>query len=248
MTNAFLRTPLFVAAAGLLASGCLGRGGPDLVDVAEVDAAGYRTIRHQEGAYDEDALVDTREGPDILAAIQQAPQQQAAGRAPTQIAQVTPGLSLCDVVQAPPEVQAAVVSLPPLAEVRGVTLIRAPVTGGCIVSGFGMADVRGRPNGGLDFFGQSQVLAAADGTVVGFGEIPDFGLVLVLDHGDGVRTRYANLGSVGENIVRGAAVARGQQVGVMGRSGMLPEDGLHYELEIDGRRVDPLGPPAPEAG
>ena len=254
------RTTLIAALAAPLAlAACIGpfgKKGPELIDIAEVDANGYRTVRNDPGYYDEDALETTRAAPDILAALRQsqqeaeaaaraqARQQQAAAR-PTQR---TPGLQLCDVVQAPQEVQFPIMSLPPLGEVRGKTLMRAPVTEGCIVVGFGMADARGRPSGGLDFYGGGQVLAAADGSVVGFAEIGDFGLTLVVDHGDGVRTRYANLASIADGVVRGAQVSRGQRIAVMGNSGSLAENGVHYELEVDGQRIDPLSPPPPGQG
>jgi len=250
--------PMRLAAAALAIVALAGCVGPlsrkTRIVAAEVavDENGYRELRNQPGAYDQEALADTRgaASDQLLALLEQ--QQRAAQtqqRAQTvRVEQKTPGLVLCGLVQAPPEVQAAVVSLPPLSEVRGKVLVRAPVADGCIVSGFGMADARGRPSGGIDFFGQADVLAAGDGEVAAVGEIPEFGRIVVIDHGDGVRTRYANLGPLQNGVERGARVARGQPIARMGTSGFLPEAGLHFELELDGQRIDPLSPPPPGAG
>jgi murein DD-endopeptidase MepM/ murein hydrolase activator NlpD len=65
-----------------------------------------------------------------------------------------------------------------------------------------------------------------------------YGLFIELDHGKGIRTRYAHLQS--------AAVARGDQVspetilGAVGTSGLSTAPHLHYELLHHERWVDPL--------
>src|SRR5262245_48739270 len=86
-------------------------------------------------------------------------------------------------------------------------------------------------------YGQS-VPAAADGTVVSAGEQGGYGLTVVIEHGSGIRTRYAHLSEVA--VRPGDTVARGQDIGRVGRSGRSTGPHLHFEVLADGQPVDPV--------
>ncbi len=66
-----------------------------------------------------------------------------------------------------------------------------------------------------------------------------YGNNVLLDHGDGVTTRYAHLGSVAAGASRrGLPVRRGEQLGTIGRSG-TGSCHLHFVLYDDGRSIPP---------
>lgn len=83
------------------------------------------------------------------------------------------------------------------------------------------------------------VRAAADGTVVNLhpGQ-SGYGWFLVIDHGNGLKTLYAHLG--GFNVKAGDTVRRGQQIGVVGMTGLTTGPHLHFEVTVNGRLVNPL--------
>jgi septal ring factor EnvC (AmiA/AmiB activator) len=80
--------------------------------------------------------------------------------------------------------------------------------------------------------------AVADGRVVYADWLRGFGNLLILDHGKGYMSLYANnealLGQVGEKVRGGDPIAR------VGASGGQGESGLYFELRRDGKPFDPL--------
>lgn len=84
------------------------------------------------------------------------------------------------------------------------------------------------------------VLAAAGGTVVSYTTYGSYGYSIVIDHGNGLRTRYAHMipGSVSVRV--GSRVSSGQQIGKIGRSGNVTGYHLHFEVIKNGARVNPL--------
>ncbi len=84
----------------------------------------------------------------------------------------------------------------------------------------------------------SLVRAAGSGRVVKAGTDGPFGLLVEIDHGGGLTTRYAHLSRI---LVRqGERVARGRPIGRVGSSGRSTGPHLHYELRVAGEPVDPL--------
>ena len=82
------------------------------------------------------------------------------------------------------------------------------------------------------------VKAPADGTVLSVGQSGGYGLLLTIDHGYGLVTRYAHLS---EALVEpGAVVSRGQNIARTGNSGRSTGPHLHYETVLGGVAVDPL--------
>jgi murein DD-endopeptidase MepM/ murein hydrolase activator NlpD len=86
-------------------------------------------------------------------------------------------------------------------------------------------------------YGQ-EVQAAAAGTVVFSGDQGGYGTSVVIEHGDGTRTRYAHLSAA--LVQKGDQVGSGQPVGRAGRSGRATGPHLHFEvIARNGARVPP---------
>ena len=105
---------------------------------------------------------------------------------------------------------------------------------------------RGALHTGIDLGGprNAPVRATAPGTVVEAGRSGAYGIMVVIDHGLGIETRYAHLSRA---LVRvGDRVAVGRTVGLMGRTGRATGPHLHYEIRSDGRPLNPR--PFLEAG
>ena len=85
------------------------------------------------------------------------------------------------------------------------------------------------------------VKASADGVVAKAEKDPNLGYVIVLDHGNGWQSTYANLASV-ENVYVGQLVVSGEVIGTIGESSPIEfaeAAHLHFELSRDGKSVDP---------
>lgn len=68
-----------------------------------------------------------------------------------------------------------------------------------------------------------------------------YGNYVIIDHGDGTQTLYSHMkyGSIPSDIYVGAAVFQGQQIGEVGSTGCSTGNHLHYEVRLNGERVDP---------
>jgi murein DD-endopeptidase MepM/ murein hydrolase activator NlpD len=83
----------------------------------------------------------------------------------------------------------------------------------------------------------AEVMAAGSGRVVHAGAMGGYGLMVEIDHGDGLTSRYGHLS---ETLVsEGEAVGKGAVVGRLGSTGRSTGPHLHYEVRIDGNPVDP---------
>ncbi|MEQ1617249.1 MAG: M23 family metallopeptidase [Terricaulis sp.] len=124
-------------------------------------------------------------------------------------------------------------------------LLRNPTEGACLSSGFGWrgsADGGGRQHNGLDLANPDggYIYAAADGWVRSADWQGGYGLVLEIEHGAGVVTRYAHLNEIDPNLRSGIFVAAGAPVARMGATGNATGVHLHFEVMVDGVLVDPL--------
>jgi murein DD-endopeptidase MepM/ murein hydrolase activator NlpD len=93
---------------------------------------------------------------------------------------------------------------------------------------------------GIDFPAASgtPVVAARAGRVVGAGWAADgYGKRVVVDHGAGVRTRYAHLSSIAVRV--GEPVGPGARVGRVGATGHATGPHLHFEVLVRGAAVRP---------
>ncbi len=90
----------------------------------------------------------------------------------------------------------------------------------------------------------SDVLSCAYGTVKTAGYDPFMGYTVIIDHGDGLVSYYKNLSDeFAEGITEGATVYAGQVIGTVSDSAIIEvsdEPHLHFELELDGKAIDPM--------
>ncbi len=98
---------------------------------------------------------------------------------------------------------------------------------------------RGRFHTGVDISAPrgTPVYAAAAGTVVRAVWRSGFGRSILIDHGNGVMTRYAHCDTMISKA--GEKVSKGQKIGTVGRTGRTTGPHLHFEVVINGKHQDP---------
>jgi len=84
----------------------------------------------------------------------------------------------------------------------------------------------------------SYIRAAGGGAVVDAADDPTYGLFVLIDHGDGIRTLYGHTSMLLVN--RGQLVAEGEVIALSGSTGRSTAPHLHFEIQVDGSPVDPL--------
>ncbi|MBV9928674.1 MAG: peptidoglycan DD-metalloendopeptidase family protein [Acidobacteria bacterium] len=82
------------------------------------------------------------------------------------------------------------------------------------------------------------VIAPADGTVIEAGWKNGYGQTVVLDHGNGLTTRYGHLSKV--EVGLGQELKRGEELGLVGSTGRSTGPHLHYEVRLGDLPVSPL--------
>ena len=113
-----------------------------------------------------------------------------------------------------------------------------PVAQGVVSSGFGIRN--GAMHSGVDIAAPvgTPVLAADSGVVIFSGTLHGYGNTVIIRHDDDYATVY---GHNDRNLVsEGARVARGQQIGEIGRSGRTTGANLHFEVRRDNIARNPL--------
>jgi len=115
---------------------------------------------------------------------------------------------------------------------------------GWVTSGYGYrtSPFTGRRqfHGGVDIAGRpgTPIVAPARGRVVFVGRKGPLGRAVVLDHGYGVRTTFGHNAEI--LVERGEEVERGQEIARLGSSGRSTGPHVHYTVQVDGRRVNPM--------
>lgn len=98
-----------------------------------------------------------------------------------------------------------------------------------------------RPHKGIDIAARvgEPILAPAKGVVRRAGHrVGGYGNTVEIDHGYGFTTRFAHASRI---LVRtGQRVERGEIIAEVGATGLVSGPHLHYEVEVNGRQVDPL--------
>lgn len=101
-------------------------------------------------------------------------------------------------------------------------------------------------NGGADFhpgldisadYG-TPVKATADGTIESAGWAGDYGNMVLVKHGYGMETKYGHLSRI--VVSDGQTVRRGQVIGYVGATGRTTGSHLHYEILLNGGRINPM--------
>ncbi len=111
-----------------------------------------------------------------------------------------------------------------------------PTSGHVITQYFGWKHI------GLDIDGDysSPLYASADGVIETSGwSNAGYGLMVLIDHGNGLKTRYGHASKL--FVKKGDTVKRGQVIAMMGTTGRSTGTHIHYEVIINGKKVNPLG-------
>lgn len=118
-----------------------------------------------------------------------------------------------------------------------------PLEGSFIGSGYGWRSDpftgQSAMHQGLDFAAATgtPILAAASGIVISAGPRSGYGNMVEIDHGNGVRTRYAHASKL---LVReGEVVEKSQQIAEVGSTGHSTGPHLHFEVRVHGVAQNP---------
>jgi murein DD-endopeptidase MepM/ murein hydrolase activator NlpD len=82
------------------------------------------------------------------------------------------------------------------------------------------------------------VIAGASGRVSFVGWQNGYGQLVVVDHGDGLTTRYGHLSHI--DVQLNQTVSRAQLLGKVGSTGRSTGPHVHYEVRINDQPVNPL--------
>ncbi len=126
-------------------------------------------------------------------------------------------------------------------------LLRTPINGARITSGFGM---RMHPllgyskmHRGVDFGATTgtPIYAAGDGIIAFAGVSNGYGNYVRIRHNDKYETAYGHASRIASGIRPGARVRQGQVIAYVGSTGMATGPHLHYEVLMAGNQVNPAG-------
>lgn len=230
-------------ALGLLLAGCVtpqaagkleAHQEPDLVTVKHTVEAGqtlFRIARAYGLTVDELMAANALEDPKELKIGQQL---WVPGAATVQ--KITPSDS--------PEPVAPNRTLPP-APVKGKPAIVGRKDGslqwplrGVLYARFGRKGKE--PHDGIDLAAPAgtAVKTAGEGTVLFAGEQKGYGLIVIVEHRQGLVTLYAHNRDL--RVKSGQKVREGQVIATVGDSGATSGPHLHFEVRQDGNPVDPL--------
>ncbi len=93
---------------------------------------------------------------------------------------------------------------------------------------------------GLDVDGDynSPIYASDSGIVESSGWYDGYGLQILINHGNGIKTRYAHASKIFVSV--GQRVSRGQTIAMVGTTGRSTGTHLHFEVIVNGRKLNPL--------
>jgi murein DD-endopeptidase MepM/ murein hydrolase activator NlpD len=89
----------------------------------------------------------------------------------------------------------------------------------------------------------SYIRAAGGGEVLEAGRDPVYGLFVLIDHGNNLRTRYGHASHLA--VERGQIVRQGEVIALTGSTGRSTAPHLHFEILRNGRPIDPLSMVSP---
>ena len=127
------------------------------------------------------------------------------------------------------------------------TLMKTPIDGARVSSGFGMRrhPVLGysKMHKGMDFAAATgtPIYAAGDGTIAKAGRFSSYGNYVRIRHRGDLDTAYGHMSKIAAGIRPGSRVKQGQVIGYVGTTGRSTGPHLHYEVLVDSRQVNPRG-------
>jgi murein DD-endopeptidase MepM/ murein hydrolase activator NlpD len=125
-------------------------------------------------------------------------------------------------------------------------LLRNPVPNGVFRSGFGMRrhPILGyvRLHAGTDWAAPrgTPIIASGNGIVEKAGWSGAYGNQTIIKHANGYESSYSHQTSIARGVVPGAKVRQGQVIGTVGSTGLSTGPHLHYELIVNGTKVDSM--------
>jgi murein DD-endopeptidase MepM/ murein hydrolase activator NlpD len=125
-------------------------------------------------------------------------------------------------------------------------LLRTPIDGAKLTSGFGMRNhpILGysRMHRGLDFGAPAgtPIMAAGDGVVDLAAANGSYGNYVRIRHNDFFSTAYAHMSRFAAGIHRGTWVHQGEVIGYVGATGLATGPHLHYEVLAHQHQINPM--------
>ncbi|WP_374834197.1 M23 family metallopeptidase [Paenochrobactrum pullorum] len=125
-------------------------------------------------------------------------------------------------------------------------LLRNPVPNGVFRSPFGMRrhPILGysRMHTGVDWAAPrgTPIIASGNGVVEKAGWSNGYGNQTLIRHANGYVSSYSHQNAIANGVTPGAKVRQGQVIGYVGSTGLSTGPHLHYELIVNGTKVDPL--------
>ncbi len=106
-----------------------------------------------------------------------------------------------------------------------------------------------RAHKGVDYAAPhgTPIKSAGDVKVLLAGRKGGYGNTVIIQHGQRYRTLYAHMQGFAKGVRNGSTVKQGQIIGYIGTTGLSTGPHLHYEFQVDGVHVDPLGLKLPMA-
>ncbi|WP_192355549.1 M23 family metallopeptidase [Mesorhizobium mediterraneum] len=125
-------------------------------------------------------------------------------------------------------------------------LLRNPLPAGKFRSGFGARrhPILGyvRMHTGVDWSASigTPIIASGNGVVEKAGWAGGYGKQIIIRHANGYETSYNHQSAFAKGIAPGVRVRQGQTIGFLGQTGLATGPHLHYELIVNGTKVDPM--------
>lgn len=125
-------------------------------------------------------------------------------------------------------------------------LLRNPLPAGHFRSGFGARrhPILGyvRMHTGVDWAAPigTPIIAAGNGVIEKAGWASGYGKQIMIRHANGYETSYNHQSAFAKGIQPGVRVRQGQVIGYLGQTGLATGPHLHYELIVNGTKVDPM--------
>ena len=124
------------------------------------------------------------------------------------------------------------------------TLMKTPINGARLSSSFGMRkhpiDGFNKMHKGTDFAAPAgtPIMASGDGIITKTGWCGGGGNCVKIKHNSVYQTVYAHMSKFAYGIKKGSRVKQGQTIGYVGSTGKSTGPHLHYEVIVNGKRVN----------
>ncbi len=125
-------------------------------------------------------------------------------------------------------------------------LLRNPLPNGKFRSGFGARrhPILGyvRMHTGVDWAAPvgTPIIASGNGIIEKAGWAGGYGKQIIVRHANGYETSYNHQSAFAKGMTPGTRVRQGQVIGYLGQTGLATGPHLHYELMVNGTKVDPM--------